>query len=83
MQLSLFEPVLKRHFDSILEEKFAFFLDEVKALSWWHRIAAGQKHGYYLRGWKRERIYPDFVAIAGETYDKPHLLVFETNKAST
>ena len=78
VQLSLFEPVLKRHFDSILEEKFAFFLDEVKALSWWHRIAAGQKHGYYLRGWKRERIYPDFVAIAGETYDKPHLLVFET-----
>ena len=78
VQLSLFEPVLKRHFDSVLEEKFAFFLDEAKALSWWHRIAAGQKHGYYLRGWKRERIYPDFVALAGETYDTPHLLVFET-----
>ncbi len=78
VQLSLFEPVLKRHFDSVLEEKFAFFLDEAKALSWWHRIAAGQKHGYYLRGWKRERIYPDFVAMAGETYDTPHLLVFET-----
>ena len=86
VQYSLFDPVLKRHFDSSLEEKFAFFLEEnfaffhneMKALSWWHRIAAAQKHGYHLRGWKRERIYPDFVALVGELYGKPHVLVFET-----
>ena len=79
VQLTLFEPVLERQFDSTLERKFAFYLDEQKALTWWHRIAVGQKRGYYLRGWKRERIYPDFVALASkQTYEKPHLLVFET-----
>ena len=79
LQLSLFDSVYDRHFDSTLERNFAFFLDGQKALTWWHRIAAGQKRGYYLRGWKRERIYPDFVALASKnTYEKPHLLVFET-----
>lgn len=79
IQLSLFDSVYDRHFDSTLERNFAFFLDEQKALTWWHRIAAGQKRGYYLRGWKRERIYPDFVALASKkTYEDPHLLVFET-----
>ena len=52
LQLSLFDSVYDRHFDSTLERNFAFFLDGQKALTWWHRIAAGQKRGYYLRGWK-------------------------------
>ena len=78
LQLSLFEPVFDKHFDTELERKFAFYLDGCKALQWWHRVAARQQHGYYLRGWKRERIYPDFIAMASETYDKSHLLVFET-----
>ena len=78
IQLSLFEPILEKQFDSDLERKFAFYLDELKALQWWHRIAVRQQHEYYLRGWKRERIYPDFIAMASETNGKPHLLVFET-----
>ena len=78
IQLSLFEQVFEKQFDSDLERKFAFYLDELKALQWWHRIAVRQQHEYYLRGWKRERIYPDFIAMASETNGKPHLLVFET-----
>ena len=49
-----------------------------KAITWWHRVAARQRSEYYLRGWKRERIWPDFIAMAGQTEGKPHLLVFET-----
>ena len=78
LQLSLFEPVLARQFDSDLERNFARYLDEQKALQWWHRVAVRQQGDYYLRGWKQERIWPDFVAMAGNTDGKPHVLVFET-----
>ncbi len=78
MQLSLFEPIFTQQFDSDLERKFARYLDEQRALKWWHRVAVGQGGGYYLRGWKQERIWPDFVAMAGETDGRPHVLVFET-----
>ena len=78
VQLSLFEPVYARHFDTELERKFAFYLDEQKALQWWHRVAVRQRGEYYLRGWKRERIWPDFVALGGEKNGQPSVLVFET-----
>ena len=78
MQLSLLEPMYRQQFDSDLERKFARYLDEQKALKWWHRVAVRQKGDYYLRGWKQERIWPDFVAMGGEVDGKPHVLVFET-----
>ena len=78
LQLSLFEPVFAKQFDSELERNFARYLDEQKALQWWHRVAVRQRGEYYLRGWRQKRIWPDFVAMAGETEGKPHVLVFET-----
>ena len=78
MQLSLFEPVYERQFDNELERNFARYLDEQKALQWWHRVAVRQRGDYYLRGWKQDRIWPDFVAMGGETKGRPHVLVFET-----
>ena len=78
MQISLFEPVFERQFDNELERNFARYLDEQKALRWWHRVAVRQGGDYYLRGWKQDRIWPDFVAMGGETEGKPHVLVFET-----
>ncbi len=78
LQLSLFEPIYTQHFDSNLERNFARYLDEQKALHWWHRVAVRQQGDYYLRGWKQDRIWPDFIAMAGEQHGKPHLLIFET-----
>ena len=78
VQLSLFEPVYTRQFDSELERNFARYLDEQKALQWWHRVAVRQGGEYYLRGWKQERIWPDFVALGGERDGVPHVLIFET-----
>lgn len=74
LQLSLFESVFEQHFDNELEKKFACYLDEQKAVQWWHRVAVRQQGEYYLQGWKQERIYPDFVGMASET----RLLIFET-----
>ncbi len=78
MQLSLFEPVYERQFDTELERNFARYLDEQKALEWWHRVAVRQGGEYYLRGWRQERVWPDFVAMGGQVEGKPSVLVFET-----
>ena len=59
LQLNLFEPVFEGEFNN-LEKDFVIYLDEKKAIQWWHRVAA--KQGYFLQGWRRERVYPDFVA---------------------
>ncbi len=77
LQLSLFEPVFKSQFDSDLERNFACYLDKQRAIQWWHRIAVRQG-GYYLRGWKKERIWPDFVAMGRTTDGISCVLVFET-----
>lgn len=77
VQLALYEPVFDRD-SNYLERRFAFYLDEQRALQWWYRVAVRQQGEYYLRGWRRERIWPDFVAMCGETERKPSVLVFET-----
>ena len=78
MKMSLFEPVYERHFDSSIEKSFARYLDRQKVLKWWHRIAVRQQGDYYLRGWRQDRIWPDFVAMADAPNEKFHLLIIET-----
>ncbi len=84
VQRSLFKPVLERDFNEY-ERDFAYFMEGKKAISWWHRVAASQRSGYYVRGWRRERVFPDFVALAtpsGDHQDYEHqLLFFETKGA--
>ena len=84
IQRSLFETVLLRDFNE-LERKFALYMDSKNAITWWHRVAASQRSGYYLRGWRRDRVFPDFVAMSAEggrmdAY-RTMLLVFETKGA--
>ena len=78
VQLTLFEPVFEREFDSELEKRFACYLDEEKALRWWHRVAARQQGEYYLQGWKQGRIYPDFVAMTTGDMDGKRVLIVDT-----
>ena len=84
VQSSLFDKVLERDFNAF-EKEFAFYVDGNRAITWWHRVAASQRSGYYLRGWRRERVFPDFLAVASTSGD-PHdyrqqLLIFETKGA--
>ena len=72
IQRSLFEPLFESGFNS-LEKDFALYLEKSNALYWWHRIAARQD--YYLQGWRRQRVYPDFVACRKED---GKLLILET-----
>ncbi len=78
VQLSLFEPMYEYPSDNELEKNFAHFLDGEKALQWWHRVVARQQGEYYVQGWKEQRIYPDFVAMAKEVEGMTRVLIFET-----
>ena len=76
LQLSLYTPLYEEQFND-LETRFARYLDEQAALRWWHRVAARQRGGYYLRGWRQKRIYPDFIAMGGNGKGG-RVFVFET-----
>ncbi|RKU10052.1 restriction endonuclease subunit R [Candidatus Poribacteria bacterium] len=76
VQLNLFDPVYEAEFNN-LEMDFALYLDKKDAIQWWHRIAARQ--GYFLQGWRRDRVYPDFIAcVQGDKKGQQRLLIFET-----
>ena len=77
LERNLFEWHRDADFNT-LERECAYCLDDHAAITWWHRIAERQRHEYYLRGWLPQRIFPDFIAMAGEPDAKPQLLVFES-----
>ena len=78
ISISLFEPILDEFFDSDLERNFARYLDTQRALHWWHRVAVRQKDDYYLKGWSRNRIWPDFLAMAQLECGGLHFFIVET-----
>ena len=83
--LNLFE---RTHEDALngLENKVATYLDRQERLFFWYRNRA--RKDYYVQGWKRGRIYADFIftlrpeeadAAAGERRDEYHqVFVVET-----
>ncbi len=68
VQLSLFDKVFEKQFDTDLERDFAFHLEK-QPLKWWYRV----QREYYVLGWRREKIYPDFVAFGDSSVN-----IFET-----
>ena len=73
---NLFDPVYEGEFNT-LEKDFALYIDGQSAVKWWHRIAV--KQDYFLQGWRRARIYPDFLACLQRSDSSPQrLIIFET-----
>ena len=77
VQRSLFDLAYEEQFDTDTERSFAAHLEAAGALKWWHRIAAKDRGEYYLRGWQRRRIWPDFVALFGGSGKKQTLRIYE------
>ncbi|MBU1665706.1 MAG: type III restriction endonuclease subunit R, partial [Gammaproteobacteria bacterium] len=75
LRKSLFAPIYRGDFSSQDERDIAVYLDSEKALSWWHRNVA--RLHYAISGWRREKVYPDFIFAVqhGETDKK--LMVLE------
>ena len=76
VERSLFDPLFESMFDNRFEGEFACYLDVQSALQWLHRNVA--KSGYGLQGWRRNRVYPDFVFAKTERDGRPTLVVLET-----
>jgi type III restriction enzyme len=64
IQKSLFDYVPEENTNE-LEKSVAIYLDEQEKLLWWYRNMSRQD--YHIQGWKRNKIYPDFIAVARET----------------
>ncbi|HBH26975.1 MAG TPA: restriction endonuclease subunit R [Rhodospirillaceae bacterium] len=45
-----------------LERKLAMYLaNKDEAVTWWHKMAERSTGAYALQGWKKDKVYPDFL----------------------
>lgn len=71
---SLFAPMYEVDFNAD-ERDVAVYIDGEQALRWWHRnVARGQ---YSVQGWRREKIYPDFVFAVQRSDGTARVVVLE------
>lgn len=75
LQRSLFSPVYEAEFNTD-ERDVAVYLDKEKALTWWHRNVARSQ--FSLQGWRREKIYPDFIFAIQKDDGAKRIAVLET-----
>lgn len=73
---SVFAPVYKADFNRD-EADFACYLDEQKALQWWHRNVAKAGH-YHVQGWRKHKVYPDFIFALSSGENRQKIVVIET-----
>ncbi len=76
VEKSLLEPALHTPDMNELEVAFAGYLDQKAALRWWHRNVARTQYG--LQGWKRHKVYPDFVFGVVNQNGQTRTVVMET-----
>ncbi|MBI2259253.1 MAG: DEAD/DEAH box helicase family protein [Flavobacteriia bacterium] len=67
IQKSLFDYVPEENIND-LEKSVAIYLDEQEKLLWWYRNMSRQD--YHIQGWKRNKIYPDFLAADNKAKGK-------------
>ncbi|MEE4380060.1 MAG: DEAD/DEAH box helicase family protein [Candidatus Competibacteraceae bacterium] len=75
LEKSLFAPIYKGDFSNQDERNIAVYLDGETALTWWHRNVARQQ--YAIQGWRRERIFPDFIFALQHNKQVDKLVVLE------
>lgn len=75
LEKSLFSPIYESELNEA-EREVAIYLDGEKALTWWHRNVARTQYG--IQGWKKARIYPDFIFAARTEGKTMRLTVLET-----
>lgn len=75
LEKSLFAPVYENELNSD-ERDVAVYLDGEKALAWWHRNVARTQYG--IQGWKKAKIYPDFIFAVQRQGEAKRITVLET-----
>ncbi|MEC9267469.1 MAG: DEAD/DEAH box helicase family protein [Pseudomonadota bacterium] len=74
LEKNLFAPVYKAELNAD-ERRVAVMLDDASNLKWWHRNAVGS---YGLPGWRRGRIYPDFLFAVKRSGENGEFVALET-----
>ena len=72
---SLFTPVYESEFNRD-EREVAVHLDGEAALTWWHRNVARTQYG--IQGWRKGKIYPDFIFAVQTDGTANRITVLET-----
>lgn len=77
LERSLFVPIYRADLNDE-EQEVAVYLDRESAVRWWHRNGTSRQ-SYGLRGWRRGKIYPDFLlAATRDEADREKVVVLET-----
>ena len=58
------------------EQNVACYLDGKRAIRWWHRNVAQQQ--YALQGWRKNKIYPDFIFAMNLKNGNEQIMILET-----
>lgn len=74
-QRNLFETTYKDDFNGY-EQNVACYLDGARALRWWHRNVAQRQ--YALQGWRKNKIYPDFIFAIDDGDGRDRIMILET-----
>jgi type III restriction enzyme len=72
---SLFAPIYENELNKD-EQAVAGYLDDENTLKWWHRNVARRQYG--LQGWKRAKVYPDFLFAVQRQGKGNRTVVLET-----
>lgn len=75
LEKSLFAPVYENDLNGD-EQDVAVYLDGEKTLTWWHRNVARTQYG--IQGWKKAKIYPDFIFAVQKDQESSRITVLET-----
>lgn len=75
LEKSLFAPIYENDLNND-EQDVAVYLDGEAALTWWHRNVARTQYG--LQGWRKPKIYPDFIFAVQRKKGEARITVLET-----
>ncbi len=75
LEKSLFAPIYENDLNND-EQEVAVYLDGEKSLIWWHRNVARTQYG--IQGWKKAKIYPDFIFAVQKDGKSTRITVLET-----
>ena len=75
LEKSLFAPLYENELNRN-EREVAVYLDGEQALTWWHRNVARTQYG--IQGWKKGKIYPDFIFAVQTDGTASRITVLET-----
>lgn len=75
LERSLFSPIYEAEFNGD-EREVAVYLDGEAALKWWHRNVARSQ--YAVQGWRRAKIYPDFIFAVQRQDGSSRITLLET-----